>query len=108
VNPAALRGGEALDSELLTVGSVAALLGTDLVENPGVVTGACTTLGDRTFLAISVKPAGAGAATLERALIALNARRPGWGLHALDINLALGDLVEIVGRQGQAWRKQAR
>jgi len=107
VNPAALRGDEALDSELLTVGGVAALLGTDLVENPGVVTGACTTLGDRTFLAISVKPAGAGAATLERALIALNARRPGWGLHALDINLALGDLVDIVGQQGQAWRTQA-
>jgi hypothetical protein len=105
VNPAALRGAATLDPELLTIGAVATLLGTDLVENPGVVSGACTTAGDRTFLAISVKPAGPASASLDRALTALNARRPGWGLHALDINLTLGDLVEIVGRQGQAWRK---
>lgn len=107
VNPSALRGAETVDSELLAVGAVAVLLGTDLVENPGVVSGACATAGERTFLAVSVKTTGAAAASLDRALLALNARRPGWGLHALDINLLLGDLVEIVGQQGQAWRKSA-
>jgi hypothetical protein len=27
----------------------------------------------------------------------------GWGLHALDVTLALGDLVEVVRRQAEAW-----
>jgi hypothetical protein len=27
-----------------------------------------------------------------------------WGLHLIDMNLALGDLVALVGRQAEAWR----
>lgn len=103
VNPADLLGHAALDIELPTRGEVATILGTPLVENPGLISGACATANDHTFLAISVKPGGAGAVTIGRALNDLDARAPGWGLHALDINLALGDLVEIVGRQGAAW-----
>ncbi len=29
---------------------------------------------------------------------------PGWGLHLVDANLALGDLVDLVKIQGRAWR----
>jgi hypothetical protein len=28
---------------------------------------------------------------------------PSWGLHLGDVNLALGDLVEVVRRQAAAW-----
>jgi hypothetical protein len=26
-----------------------------------------------------------------------------WGLHLIDVNLAIGNLVEIVGQQSRAW-----
>ena len=108
VNPGALVGDGVLDAELPTVGEVARLLGTTFVENPGLISAACVTEGDRTYLAISIKATGVGAPGLARALTALDARAPGWGLHAIDVNLALGDLVEIVGRQGRAWTAQSR
>ncbi len=103
VDPAGLLGHETLDSELPTRGEVARLLGTPFVENPGLIAGACATQGDHSFLAIAVKPEGTGSVTLAKALADADARAPGWGLHPLDINLVLGDLVEIVGRQGVAW-----
>ncbi len=103
VNPGALVDDGVLDSELPTVGDVAKMLGTNFVENPGLVSAACVTAGDRTFLAITLKPTGFGAAGLIRALTTLEARDPAWGFHVIDVNLALGDLIEIVGRQGQAW-----
>ena len=108
VNPGDLLGNGVLNSLLPTIGDVATRLGTTFVENPGLISAACTSVGDRTFLAISIKPEGVGAATLTRVLTAMASRAPGWGLHALDINLALGDLVEIVGRQGKAWAAARR
>jgi hypothetical protein len=103
VNPAELLGHSVLDAELPTRGDVATVLGTTFVENPGLISAACTTAAGHTFLAISVQPRGVGAITLGRALNDLDARVAGWGLHALDVNLALGDLVAIVGRQSAAW-----
>ena len=107
VNPSVLTAGETLDAELPTVGDVATVLGTTFVENPGVITGACTTEGDHTFLGIAITKTDPRAQRLNRSLSALQNQRPGWGLHVLDVNLALGDLVEIVGREGQAWISQA-
>jgi len=103
VDPAALLGRTALDAELLTTPAVRARLGTPLVENPGLISAACASTGERTFLAVSVKPTGVGAATLARGFEELNGARPNFGLHALDVSLTLGDLVELVGRQAQAW-----
>lgn len=107
VNPAALIEKDTLDIELPTVGDVAKVLGTDFVENPGAVSGRCTTNADRTFLAISIKTTDPRSQRLGRALAAVQAKRAGWGLHALDINLALGDLVDVVGQEGQSWSAQA-
>ena len=28
---------------------------------------------------------------------------PAWGLHLIDANLAMGNLVDIVGAEGRAW-----
>ena len=33
--------------------------------------------------------------------------QPGWGLHLIDMNLAMGNLVDIVKRQGEAWKRRA-
>ena len=103
VDPAALLGHATLDTELVARGEVAKVLGTVMVENPGLVSGACTAVGDSNFLAITVKTEGVGAVTLGRALADVSARSAGWGLHALDVSLSLGDLVGIVGRQSRAW-----
>jgi len=107
VNPAALLKHATLDTELPAVGEVAAVLGTNLVENPGVIQGTCTTTGNRTYLAITVQNTDSRAQRLAGALTTLETQRPGWGLHVVDIDLTLGDLAEIVGREGQAWRSQA-
>lgn len=29
---------------------------------------------------------------------------PAWGLHLIDVNLSMGDLIDIVARQGRSWR----
>lgn len=108
VNPGELVDHGELNAELPTTGRVADMLGTTFVENPGMISAACATAGDRTYLAVSIKPAGFGAVALSRALTDLDGRAPGWGLHALDVNLALGDLVEIVGRQASAWSDKRR
>ena len=31
-----------------------------------------------------------------------------WGLHLIDVNLAMGNLVDIVRNQSRAWRAKAR
>ena len=31
-----------------------------------------------------------------------------WGLHLIDVNLGMGDLVDIVNQQSRAWRAKAR
>ncbi len=108
VNPGALVDDGTLDAELPTTGEVAKVLATTFVENPGLISATCTTAGDRTFLAVSIKPTGAAAPALTRALTALDARAPGWGLHGVDVNLALGDFIDIVGRQGRAWAAKTR
>jgi hypothetical protein len=108
VNPAALLDQPSLDSELYATPAIKVVLGTPLVENPGLITGACTTAGDRTFLAVTVKATGAGASTLSRAFQDLDKAGPQWGLHPIDMSLTLGDLVEIVGRQGKAWTAATR
>jgi hypothetical protein len=71
------------------------------------MTGSCTTVGSRTFLGIAFSDTAYGAERLERMIKALDARRTGWGLHALDVNISLGNLIEIVGREGQAWTSRA-
>jgi hypothetical protein len=30
---------------------------------------------------------------------------PNWGLHLNDANIAMGDLVDVLGKQSAAWKK---
>jgi hypothetical protein len=36
----------------------------------------------------------------------VNSLGPGWGLHLVDVNVVLGDLVSLVRRQGAAWARE--
>jgi hypothetical protein len=118
-NPAALAGGSGnlhayLDRTGKTITSTPNLkpwvtpeqpIDTPWVSVPGLLTAKCATNENATYLEVTVNgnPAdprvddivgdiGAGAN------IATN-----WGLHLVDVNLAMGNLVDIVGQQAKAY-----
>lgn len=105
VDPARLVGNATLAAELPSRLLPAMGIETSFVGLPGLLGAECVTRGRQTVLAVSTAddPRAAPAA---QGLAALQARRPGWGLHTLDINLALGDLVTLVGAQGRAWAQR--
>jgi hypothetical protein len=63
---------------------------------PGYLSARCRTASGATFLQVSAAPAN-GRPVLPETL------GPQWGLHIVDVNIALGDLVGIVQRQAAAW-----
>jgi hypothetical protein len=114
-NPAALRGGRApLDLVLPTrpfapgtlIGVGNSLLGitpptppTPWFEVPGAFTGRCATEDGASFLRVSPNDGTPDPRP---------APDPGWGLHLLDANIALGDLVDVVRTQGRAYARRSR
>jgi hypothetical protein len=93
VNPAALEGGAAPLTPYLPTATVDGFA-TPFATADGAVTGECRTEGASSWLQVDVDPdlraaADAGGADLG----------PAWGLHVGDVNLALGDLVELVRAQ---------
>lgn len=76
-----------------------AAIGTPWVALPGLVTGRCSANESATYLEISVHGDPSGPRTDD---IAGDLSRD-WGLHPVDVDLALGNLIEIVGRQSKAW-----
>lgn len=76
-----------------------------MVVADGIVRGHCTRQNGLFYLAVSTSADGPAAA-VDNVLLNTQQRLPGWGLHVLDLNLALDTLVERVGRQGQQWLTQ--
>lgn len=115
-NPAALGGGAApLDAffpaSLATPETPWAIppvpISTPFVTLPGLLTGACVHDAHRSYLAISMHDA---AGDRRRGDINGDVRvhghvLRGWGLHVIDMNLALGDLVRLAASQGAAYLK---
>lgn len=124
-NPAALSGGSgALRAYFSATGSLIvgsapkahrwlpqdAGLGTPFVSVPGLLTAECLTDANGSRLAITVHadstdpraddiPGDIGAGTPAQAQ---------WGLHLIDVNLSMGNLIEIVGRQSAAYRSRQK
>jgi hypothetical protein len=117
-NPAALSGGSgALHAYLATDGGTITAttapkpwvvperpVGTPWVSVPGLLTAQCTSNDNATYLEVTVHPDAAGRRTSDivgdivvNGQVLLN-----WGLHLVDMNLAMGNLVDIVGRQAKA------
>ena len=114
VNPAALGGGAATLQPYfptaIPVGALSgdvaaatmdrlALLDTGWVTMPDYVQGQCTTTDGATYLAVTV---GSGP-TDQRGTDIGGDLGPTWGLHLVDVNVAIGDLVDLVRRQGDAF-----
>src|SRR5829696_2603523 len=71
---------------------------TPFVSLPGLVSGECVDDGSHNVLSVTVHP-GPGARADD---IGGDLTRD-WGLHLVDVNLVMGDIVDLVGTQAEAW-----
>jgi hypothetical protein len=71
---------------------------TPYVRLPGLLTGRCTTSDGFHYLEVTVTP-GDG----PRADDIAGDLTPEWGLHLVDVNVVMGDLVSLVARQAAAY-----
>jgi len=114
VNPAAL-GGEsaALHAYLSTAGSTivgarrvaewvagGSAVETPFVSVPGLLTARCTSNEHATYLEVTVH----GNPADPRADDIVGDLTPEWGLHLVDMNIAMGNLIEVVRQQSAAYR----
>ncbi len=81
---------------------------TNFVALPGLYTGQCKTLNGANVLAVSLNPATPGGRIADPggdvkfgASVAAD-----WGLHLIDMNLVLDDLVALVDSQSKAWNTE--
>jgi hypothetical protein len=118
-NPAALGGGSGtlrayLASDGRTIVGVspappwvvpARPINTPWVSVPGLLTARCTSNEHATFLEVTVKgnPSDPRTDDISGDLVTAGRVAADWGLHLIDVNLAMGNLVDIVGQQAKAW-----
>ena len=80
-------------------------IATPQVSVPGMLSAECVTSANGSYLAISVHPVSTGPRTntLTGDVIIAGQVQADWGLHLIDVNAAIGNLVEIVGKQAKAY-----
>jgi DUF3089 family protein len=122
-NPAALGGGSGeLHAYLSTTGSTITRailprpwvvpeqpIDTPWVSLPGMLTARCASNENATFLEVTVHadPSARRAGDITGDISANGQVLANWGLHLVDVNLAMGNLVDIVGAQAKAWLAKA-
>jgi hypothetical protein len=123
-NPAALGAGAGaldayLSTNLVTVISGDAArhawtnppqpIATPFVKLPGLLSAQCVANDHGAYLAVSVHPTpGARANDIAGDVIGGGKAQPEWGLHLIDANLAMGNLIAIVGEETKAYLAEAR
>ena len=119
VNPAKLAGGEGELHSYLASGNVAIAaatlppapwvkgkaVSTPFVSVPGMLTARCVSTPTFDYLAIHVSadPTGPRATDITGDIVIGGQVQKDWGLHLIDANLAMGNLVDIVGEESKAW-----
>jgi Protein of unknown function (DUF3089) len=114
-NPAALAGGSARITPVqptepfapdTTIGAVVGSLGVPTPRSstawrafPGSYRARCSSAAGADVLMIS---------SVGRAPVFAPSPTPGWGLHLVDANIALGDQVALIRRQAALWRRAQR
>ncbi len=120
-NPANLAGGEGpLKSYLASGSDMIALrsatppggwvegksVSTPFVTVPGLLTARCVTTPQFTYLAIHVNDTpGTRTKDIVGDLVIAGRVEPNWGLHLIDANLTIGNLIDIVGDEAAAWTR---
>jgi hypothetical protein len=124
-NPAALGGGNGpLHAYLTGAGSLIAsgapqkhqwvtggsLIETPFVSVPGLLTAKCANNENGHFLEVTVNgnPADPRADDIPGDLGAMGKVQANWGLHLIDVNVAMGNLVDIVSKQSRAYLSKKR
>lgn len=121
-NPAALAGGSGELRAYFVSGAVGEIVSnvsadqrawvtppqpitTPFVSAPGMLTAECLSNQHGSYLAVTVHadPAGPRASDIAGDLIVNGQVLPEWGLHLIDVNLAIGNLVDIVAQQSKAY-----
>jgi len=117
-NPASLKGGSGeLHAYLSTRGSGMSAaapkpwvtngpaIDTPFVSVPGMLTAECVANEKGSYLAVTVHGDPADSRTDEITGDVINAGKvlPEWGLHLIDVNLGIGNLVDIVRDQSKAY-----
>ena len=123
VNPAAPGGGPAALHAYLASGKARSLLApeppawvtpapaepidTMFVSVPGLLTGECIDDANGSYFAITVHgdPKDPRTDDIAGDVVTNGAKLPAWGLHLIDANVAMGDLVALVSKQSKAYLK---
>lgn len=81
---------------------------TPFVQVPGLLSGQCVDRDGAQYLAVrtNADPADARTDDVGGDLIAAGRIVPEWGLHLIDVNLAIGDLIDLAERQATAYRRK--
>lgn len=117
VNPAAPGGGKAtLDAYLPTASLVgtpqpmqwskdSAPVTTPFVKLPGMIAGECVERDGARYFSITLDadPADPRTDEIPGDGMVGPRRLDDWGLHLIDMNLAMGDLVKLAASQAAAW-----
>lgn len=79
---------------------------TPFVKVPGLISTKCVEKGDYHYLEMTVTPNPADARTDELAGEIMRATGPdlNWGLHLIDVDHSMGDLIRIARKQADAWK----
>lgn len=79
---------------------------TPFVSTPGLLSARCVGEGDFTYLSVAVNgdPADPRVDDISGDILVGGAVLKDWGLHLIDVNLQMGDLVALVGQQSRAWQ----
>jgi hypothetical protein len=119
-NPAALEGGSGeLHAYLTAHGSGIVVdsntpqpwvkpeqpITTPFVSVPGMLTGECVVNEHGSYLAVTVHGDAGGhrASDIAGDVVVNGEVRPEWGLHLIDVNVAMGNLIEIVSQQSKTY-----
>jgi hypothetical protein len=124
-NPAALGGGSGeLHSYLGSGGSGIATvneakpgpwvkpeqpIATPFVSVPGMLTAECVVNEHGSYLAVTVhgNAAGPRASDIVGDVVVNKQVLPEWGLHLIDVNLTMGNLLDIVDKESKAYRSSS-
>lgn len=78
---------------------------TPFVSAPGLLSARCVSEGSFTYLSVYVQgdPADPRVDDITGDILIMGQPLKDWGLHLIDVNLAMGDLVALVGEQSKAF-----
>lgn len=85
-------------------------IGTMFVSVPGLLTGECVNDENGSYFAITVhgNPKDPRVDDIPGDVVASGVKLPAWGLHLIDANVAMGNLVALVAKQSKAYLSAAK